>query len=69
MLMRLVAATVVAIVVYLACILLGAILGSLNVPIADTVGGFLTRFAVVIGVLAGLWHFAGAGFPTFGKSA
>jgi hypothetical protein len=59
MLMRLVAATVVAVIVYLACILLGAILGSLGVPIATTVGGFLTQFAVVIGVLAGLWHFAG----------
>jgi len=67
MLMRLLSATVVAVVVYLVCILLGMILSGLNVPIASTVGGFLTQFAVVIGVLAGLWHFlGGGGFPKFG---
>jgi len=66
MLMRLVAATVVAIVVYLACILLGIILGGLNVPIASTIGGFLTAYAAVISVLAGLWHFVrGGGLPGF----
>lgn len=64
MLMRLVYAMAVAVLVYLACILLGLILGSLNVPIAATVGGFLTEFAVVIGVLAGLMNFTGWG-PRF----
>jgi len=67
MLMRLVYATAVAVLVYLACILLGMILTGLNVPIASTIGGFLTEFAVVIGVLAGLWHFlGGGGFPKLG---
>jgi len=54
---RLVLALVVAVVVGLACLLLGVILAGLAVPIAVTVGGFLTTYAWVIGVLAGLWHF------------
>jgi len=54
---RLVLAVVVAVVVGLACLLLGLVLASLAVPIAVTVGGFLTTYAWVIGVLAGLWHF------------
>lgn len=54
---RLVLALVVAIVTGLVCLLLGTILRSLGIPIAETVGGFLAHWAWVIGILAGLWYF------------
>jgi len=58
---RLVQALVVAIVTGLVCLLLGAILGSLGIPIASTVGAFLTHWGWVIGILAGLWFFFSGG--------
>ena len=70
MLARVVLAVVVAVVVGLVCILLGMVLGSLNVPITDTIGSFLKQWGWVIGVLAGLWYFFAPGsFPNFGNRA
>jgi hypothetical protein len=67
MIQKLVLAVVVAIAVGLVCMLLGAVIGSLNVPIAETIGHFLTAWGWVIGVLAGLWYFfAGVTFSGFG---
>lgn len=61
MLQKLILAVVVAVIITLACELLGAILKTLSVPIAVTVGDFLTRYGSVLGVLAGLWYgFAGS---------
>lgn len=57
MLSRLVLAVVVAVVVTLVCLLLGSILGTLTVAVAVTVGSWLTKYAGVLGVLAGLWYF------------
>lgn len=57
MLSRLVLAVVVAVIVTLVCVLVGEILISLNVSIAETVGGFLKSYSGVLGVLAGLWYF------------
>ena len=57
MITRLILAVVVAVVVFLVCSLLGIVLGSLNVPIAETIGRFLRSWATVIGVLAGLWWY------------
>ena len=54
---RIVLAVVIAVIVTLACILLGGILVTLKVEVAKTVGDFLQNFAAVIGVLAGLWYF------------
>lgn len=55
---------VVAVVVTLACLLLGAILAALKVDVAVTVGDFLRQYSAVIGVLAGLWHFfTGSNWP------
>lgn len=68
MIQRLVLAVVVAIAVGLICLLLGAVLESIGVPIASTVGAFLKAWAWVIGLLAGLWHFF-AGSPTFWNRA
>ena len=50
-------AVVVGVVVTLACILLGAILVTLKVDLAVTVGEFLKVYGGVFGVLAALWHF------------
>lgn len=70
MIARLVLAVVVAMVVGLGCILLGSILAGLGVPIAKTVGGFLTQWGWVLGVLAGLWYFfSGGTFPNLGGKA
>lgn len=49
---------VVAVAAGLLLTLLGAILESLRVPIAVTVGDFLMVWAWVLGLLAGLWYFA-----------
>lgn len=59
MLQRIIRAVIVAVAVGLACLLLGALLGVINVPPAEVVGRFLTQFAWAIGVLAGLWQFFG----------
>ena len=63
MLMRLARAVIVAVVVFLVCILLALILGALNVPLLDAIAAFLDRFAMVIGVLAGVYHFLGGKTP------
>lgn len=61
---RLVLAVVVAVVVGLVCLLVGGLLGTINVPVAHTVGGFLQTWGWVLGLLAGLWYFFGGGsFP------
>jgi hypothetical protein len=57
MISRIVLAVVVAVAVGLGCMLLGGILASLNVPIAVTVGSWLTSYGWVLGVLVGLWYF------------
>lgn len=62
MLSRVAIAVLVAIFVGLGCILLGSVLGTLNVPIAAVVGGFLVTYGWALGVLAGLWHFFNGGF-------
>jgi hypothetical protein len=57
--------------VWLLCILFGAILTDLGVPIAATIGRFLERFAVVLGFLAFIFAFAGgpSRLPGFGAGA
>jgi hypothetical protein len=61
---RIILAVLLAIIVTLACLLLGAILITLKVEIAVTVGKFLKDWSAAIGVLAGLWSFfAGWDWP------
>lgn len=62
MIRKLMLAVVVAVVVTLACVLLGTILQSLTVAVAVTIGDFLKTYAAVLGVLAGLWWFFVGGF-------
>lgn len=57
MLRQIILAVVVAVVVTLACVLLGGILITLKVDIAQTIGEFLKSYSGVLGVLAGLWFF------------
>lgn len=54
---KVVLSVVIAVIVTLACILLGGILVTLNVSIAVVVGMFLKGFSSAIGVLAGLYYF------------
>ena len=69
MIRKIALAVVVAMVVTLGCMLLGAILAALEIPIAVTIGNFLAAWGTVIGVLAGLWHFFGGGGFTWGPKA
>jgi hypothetical protein len=62
MIARIVLAVVVGVVTTLACMLIGAILAGLPVPIAATVGNFLATYAAAFGVLAALWYFFSGGF-------
>lgn len=54
---RIILAVIVAIAVWLACLFLGVVLGTLNVPLTDAIASFLTHWGWTIGVLAGLWYF------------
>ena len=63
MLMRALRAILWAVIVFLGCVLVAAILGVTNVPLLEAIGAFLARFAAVIGVLAGVYHFLGGRFP------
>lgn len=63
MIQRIVRAVIVAVVVFLVCILVATVLGVTNVELLEAIGGFLARFAVVLGVLAGVYHFLGGKMP------
>lgn len=68
MIAKLVMAVVVAVIVTLGCILLGAILITLKVEIAITIGDWLKQYGAVLGVLAGLASFFG-GWSGFSRKA
>lgn len=57
MLARIVLAVVVGVVTFLGCLLVGLLLNALEVSFAVAIGGFLTQWAGVFGLLAALWHF------------
>lgn len=57
MLRNIILSVIVAVVVTLACVLIGGVLIALEVEIAVTIGQFLKSYSGVIGILAGLWHF------------
>lgn len=50
-------ATVIAVAVFLGCILVGGLFITVNVPIAVTIGGFLKTYATALAILAGIWYF------------
>lgn len=56
MLSTLIRAVIIAIVVTLGCVLIGAILVTIKVDIAQTIGNLKVHSAA-IGVLVGLWYF------------
>lgn len=57
MIQRIALAVIVGLAVGLGCLFVGLLLGSLNVPPAEAVAGFLTAYAWAIGILAGAWYF------------
>lgn len=68
MIARLALAVVVAVVVGLVCLLLGALLADIKIPFVATIGDFLRSWGWVLGLLAGIWYFFGGGsFGGFGN--
>ena len=66
MLRRVILAVVVGAVAFLICILVGMLLTATGIPIAATVGAFLTQWAAAIAILAAVWHFFSGGAFTLG---
>lgn len=62
MLSKIVLSVVVAVIVTLACVLIGGILKDLTVSFATTIGDFLVKYASVLGILSGLWYYFSGGF-------
>lgn len=65
MLSKLILSVVVAVVVTLGCILVGSILGTIDVAISVTIGQFLKNYSAAIGILSGLWYFFSNGTKPF----
>lgn len=61
MLKRLIISLVVGIFVYLACLLLGALLQTIEIEFVLVVGEFLEKWAGLFGLLAGLYEFFAGG--------
>jgi hypothetical protein len=61
---RLVLAVVVGVIAYLLCKLFGPLVADLQVSFAVTIGGWLTQYAGVLGLLAALWFFFSGGAIT-----
>lgn len=64
MLRRIVIAAVVGAFAFLICILFGMLLGATGIPIATTIGAFLTQWAGAIAILVAIWHFFTGGSLT-----
>lgn len=62
MISRLVLAVVVAVIVTLACILVGSVLADLSVQIAVTIGNVIKSWSSVIGIAAGIWYYFNGSF-------
>lgn len=57
---RIVLSVCVAVLVTLACLLLGALLGMLSVSVAAVVGGWLHTYSTAFGIIAGIvFYFSG----------
>jgi hypothetical protein len=61
MLSRLVMACVAGAVAFLICLLVGALLVAIGIPLLATVGAFLTQWATAIAILVALAYFFGGG--------
>lgn len=59
MLQRIIRAVIVGVVVWLGCLLLGLLLAQFQVSWAVAIGGFISQWAALIGLLAALWQFFG----------
>lgn len=69
MVRRIIQGVVIAVAVTLVCLLVGAILLTLHVEVAVTVGDWLKHWGGVLGVLAGLWWASSLGpWPPWRRS-
>lgn len=59
---KVIAGIVVGVAVFLVCILVGALLGDVNISFVATIAKFLRDWATVIGLIAGLWYVFAGGF-------
>jgi len=59
MISRLVLAAVAGAIAFLVCILVGMLLAATGIPIAATIGAFLTQWAAAIAILVAVAHFFG----------
>jgi len=66
---RIVLAVVVGVIVYLVCLLVGPLLADLKASFAVTVGGWVSTYAAVLGLLAALWFFFAGGLNFGGPKA
>lgn len=57
MIRKIILSVIIAAGTTLGCMLLGAILSSMGIPIASTIGDFMSQWSYAIGVLVGLWWF------------
>lgn len=61
MLSKLIMAAVAGAIAFLICILVGALLAAINIPLLAVIGAFLTQWATAIAILVALAHFFGGG--------
>ncbi len=64
MIARIIYAVAIAVLVGIVCLFVGGLLAVMNVPPAEFVGRFLTQWAWVLGIVAGLLAFVSG--RTFG---
>lgn len=57
MLRRIILAAVAGAVAFLVCIFVGMLLSATGIPIATTIGAFLSQWAAAIAILVAIWHF------------
>lgn len=57
MIRRIALAVLVAVLVFLGCVLLGIVLSATGIGFVAAIGAFFTKFATVIAIVAGLWYF------------
>jgi len=68
MLNRVILAAIAGAVAFLVCIFVGMLLSATGIPIAATIGAFLTQWAAAIAILVALWQFfSGGGLTLPGK--
>jgi hypothetical protein len=53
---------------FLTCLLVGALMNAVGIPLLSVVGTFLIQWATAIAILVALWHFFAGGPNPFRKA-